>query len=37
VTPPPGPKQTFTREQIKGMTPEEINANWAAISAALAK
>lgn len=36
VTPPPGPKQTFTREQIKGMTPEEINANWAAIKSNLA-
>lgn len=37
VTPPSGGGKTYTRDQIRGMSADEINANWAAVSAALAK
>lgn len=35
LTPPPGGSKTYTREQLKGLSAEEINANWGAVSAAL--
>lgn len=35
LTPPPGGSKTYTREQLKGLSAEEINANWSAVSAAL--
>ena len=36
VTPPPGGNvKTYTREQLKSLTPDEINQNWGAVSAAL--
>lgn len=35
LTPPPGGGKTYTREQLKGLSAEEINANWAAVQAAL--
>ena len=35
LTPPPGGGKTYTREQLKGLSAEEINANWSAVSAAL--
>lgn len=31
-----GTKATYTMEQIKAMTPEEINANWEAVQASMA-
>jgi hypothetical protein len=34
--PPPGPVKTYTKEQIKGMSAEEINKNWDAVKNALA-
>lgn len=37
TTPPTGGVKTYTRDQIRGMSADEINANWAAVSAALAK
>ena len=36
TNPPPGPAKVYTREQIKTMSPEEINKNWDAISKSLA-
>lgn len=36
INPPPGPAQSFTKEQIEAMTPEEINKNWDAIKGNLA-
>ena len=35
LTPPPGGSKTYTRDQLKGLSAEEINANWGAVSAAL--
>lgn len=35
LTPPPGGSKTYTREQLKGLSADEINANWAAVQAAL--
>lgn len=35
LTPPPGGSKTYTREQLKGLSAEEINANWGAVQAAL--
>ena len=35
LTPPAGGGKTYTREQLKGLSAEEINANWGAVSAAL--
>ena len=35
LTPPAGGGKTYTREQLKGLSAEEINANWAAVQAAL--
>lgn len=35
LTPPPGGSKTYTREQLKGLSAEEINANWSAVQAAL--
>lgn len=36
LTPPHGDNgKTYTREQLKGLSAEEINANWAAVQAAL--
>lgn len=35
LTPPPGGAKTYTRDQLKGLSAEEINANWAAVQAAL--
>ena len=35
LTPPAGGSKTYTREQLKGLSAEEINANWAAVQAAL--
>ena len=35
LTPPPGGVKTYTREQLKGLSAEEINANWSAVQAAL--
>ena len=36
LTPPPGGNgKTYTREQLKGLSAEEINANWGAVQAAL--
>ena len=34
--PPPGPAKPYTREQIKGMSADEINKNWDAVKNALA-
>lgn len=36
ITPPSGGGKTFTREQIAGMSTEEINKNWEAVSKTLA-
>ena len=35
LTPPPGGSKTYTRDQLKGLSAEEINRNWGAVSAAL--
>ena len=35
AAPPAGGGKTYTREQLKGLSAEEINANWGAVSAAL--
>lgn len=35
AAPPAGGGKTYTREQLKGLSAEEINANWAAVQAAL--
>ena len=35
ANPPTGNKTPITREQLKSMTPEEINANWDAVKAGL--
>ena len=35
LTPPAGGGKTYTRDQLKGLSAEEINANWGAVSAAL--
>lgn len=35
AAPPAGGGKTYTREQLKGLSVEEINANWAAVQAAL--
>ena len=36
LTPPHGDNsKTYTREQLKGLSAEEINANWGAVQAAL--
>ena len=35
ANPPSGNKTPITREQLKSMTPEEINANWDAVKAGL--
>ena len=35
LTPPAGGGKTYTRDQLKGLSAEEINANWAAVQAAL--
>lgn len=37
TTPPTGGGKTYTRDQIRSMSADEINANWAAVTAALAK
>ncbi len=36
ITPPSGGGKTFTAEQIRGMSAEEINKNWEAVSKTLA-
>ena len=35
IAPPSGPQKKFTREQIQGMSAEEINKNWDAIQKSL--
>ena len=35
AAPPAGGGKTYTREQLKGLSAEEINANWGAVQAAL--
>ena len=35
LTPPPGGSTTYTRDQLKGLSADDINANWGAVSAAL--
>ena len=35
LTPPPGGSKTYTRDQLKGLSAEEINANWCAVQASL--
>ena len=35
AAPPAGGGKTYTRDQLKGLSAEEINANWSAVSAAL--
>ena len=35
AAPPAGGGKTYTRDQLKGLSAEEINANWGAVQAAL--
>ena len=35
AAPPAGGSKTYTRDQLKGLSAEEINANWGAVQAAL--